>query len=97
MRRGRFVNFWHEGLVEIDLMVIWSGGGTWLVASLEKTRVKSLYFKGRCTLGFAFLVAMASLVAVVSFATIGEFRRKCLQLPLRILLMRQLFRECWRY
>ena len=72
------------GMKDLLRLISWSyglEGGTWLVASLEKTRVKSLYFKGRDTFGFAFLVAMASLVAVVSFAIIGEFRRKHFQSP----------------
>ena len=66
----------------------------WSVASLEKTCVKLVYSDRREALGFAFSVAMASLVAIVSLATTGEFWRKCLQSPQRILLMRQLFREC---
>ena len=71
-------------------LILWlygQDGGMWLVASLEKTWVKSAYPDGRETLGFAFSVAMASSVAIVSLATNGEFRRKCLQSPRRILLI----------
>ena len=64
------------------------------MTSLEKTWAKLAYSKGRETLGFAFSVATASSVAVVTLAIIGEFGRKCLQLSWRILLMRQLFKEC---
>ena len=48
----------------------------WSVASLEKTWAKSAYSDGRETLGFAFLVAIASSVAIVSLAMNREFRRK---------------------
>ena len=53
----------------------------WSVASLEKTWVKSAYSDRSETLGFAFSMAMASSVAIVSLATNGEFRRKHLQSP----------------
>ena len=50
------------------------------MASLEKTWAKLAYSDGRETLDFAFSVAMASLIAIVSLATTREFRRKSLQL-----------------
>ena len=58
--------------------------------------MKLEYSDGRETLGFAFSVAMTSSVAVVSLAMNGEFGRKRLQSPRRILLICQLFREWWR-
>ena len=60
----------------------------WSVASLEKTLVKSAYSDGRETLGFTFSVVMVSSVAIVSLVMMGEFGRKCLQSPQRILLMK---------
>ena len=56
--------------------------------------MKLAYSDGRETLDFAFSVAMASSVAIVSLATNREFGRKCLQSSQRILLIWQLFREC---
>ena len=61
---------------------------------MKKTWVKLTYFDRREILGFAFLVVIARSVAVISLAMMEEFGRKCLQLPQRILLMRQLFNEC---
>ena len=57
------------------------------MASFEKTWAKSAYSDRREVLGFAFSVAMTSSVTIVSLAMNGEFRRKCLQLPQRILLI----------
>ena len=57
------------------------------MASFEKTQAKLAYSDGSETLGFAFSVAMASSVTVVSLAMKGEFRRKCLQSPQRIQLI----------
>ena len=68
-----------------------------MVASLEKTWAKSVYSDRSETLGFAFSVAIASSVAVVSLVTNGEVGRKRLQSPQRILLIWRLFKECWRY
>ena len=51
------------------------------MASFEKTWAKLTYSDGRETLGFAFSVAMASSVVMVSLVTVGEFERKHLQLP----------------
>ena len=59
----------------------------WSVASLEKTWGKSAYFDRRETLGFAFLVAMASLVAIVNLVMKEEFGRQHLQLPWRVQLI----------
>ena len=56
----------------------------WSVASLEKTWAKSAYSNRSETLDLTFSVAMASSVAMVSLATNGEFKRKCLQLSQRI-------------
>ena len=49
--------------------------------------MKSVYLDGSKTLGFAFSVVMVSLVAMMSLATNGEFGRKRLQSPRRILLI----------
>ena len=67
------------------------------MASLEKTWAKSAYSDRSETFCFAFSVVIASSVTVVSFATIEEFGRNHLQLPQMTQLMRQLFRELWRY
>ena len=45
------------------------------MTSLEKTWVKLAYSDRRETLGFAFSVAMAGSVAIISLATNGEFGR----------------------
>ena len=50
--------------------------------------MKSAYSDRREILGFALSVAIASSVAVVSLAMMGEFGKKCLQLSQRILLIR---------
>ena len=67
------------------------------MASLEKTWAKSAYSDRRETLGFTFSVVMVSSVTIVSLATMEEFGKKHLELSQRILLMKWLFRECWRY
>ena len=59
----------------------------WSVASLEKTCAKSVYSDRSEILGFAFFVAMASSVAMVSLTMNGEFERNLLQSPQRILLI----------
>ena len=85
---------------DLSRLILWSygwDGGTWSVASLKKTWVKLVYSEGRETLGFAFSVVMVSSVAVVSLAMNGKFERNCLQLSQSILLIWQLFKECWRY
>ena len=67
------------------------------MASLEKTWAKLAYSDRREVFSLAFTVAIVSSVIVVSLTMTGEFRRNLLQSPQRILLMRWLFRECWRY
>ena len=44
----------------------------WSVASLEKTKVNSVYLGGRVTLGLAFLAAIASSVVVMSLVMRGN-------------------------
>ena len=80
-----FANLRHEGVVKVDLMIIWVRRGTWSVASFENTWAKSAYSDGSEVLGFTFSVTIASSIAVVSLAMNREFERKHLQLPWRIL------------